>query len=134
VGRKVDPIMFKVFHGKEHSLNDVLAQHKGVRASFGDRMPAGQTLCGRHPGTAAGVREERGRLIGFDSNRQDAITQIDAFARISGLRFPIPKDFGNKVADQHGATRTPLTFLSMRREPSATKGGSTINSRLAPAF
>jgi hypothetical protein len=41
VGRKVDPIMFKVFHGKEHSLNDVLAQHKGVRASFGDRMPAG---------------------------------------------------------------------------------------------
>jgi hypothetical protein len=72
-------------------------------------------------------------LIGFDSNRQDAITEIDAFARISGLRFPIPKDIRNKVADQHGATRMPLAFLSMRGEPSAIRGGSTINSRLAPA-
>jgi hypothetical protein len=61
VGRKVDPFMLKVFRGKEHSLNDVLAQHKDVRSSFGDRMPAGQTLCGRHAGTVAGVREEGGR-------------------------------------------------------------------------
>ena len=50
-------------------------------------------------------------LIGIDSNRQDAVTEMDAFARLNGLTFPILKDVGNKVADQFGATRTPEAFL-----------------------
>ena len=50
-------------------------------------------------------------LIGIDSNRQDAITEIDAFARQNSLTFPILKDVGNRVADQFGATRTPEAFF-----------------------
>ena len=50
-------------------------------------------------------------LVGIDSNRQDAMTEMDAFARQHGLTFPILKDVGNKVADQFGATRTPEAFV-----------------------
>ncbi len=50
-------------------------------------------------------------LIGIDSNRQDAVTEMDAFSRLNHLTFPFLKDVGNKVADQFGATRTPQAFL-----------------------
>ncbi len=108
VGRKVDPFTLKDFRGKEHSLNDVLAQHKGVAVIFlGTECPLAKLYAGRLQQLSLEFAKKGVALIGVDSNRQDAITEIDAFARMNGLTFPILKDLGNKLADQLGATRTP---------------------------
>ncbi len=51
------------------------------------------------------------RFLGVNSNRQDSTEEIAAHAAEHGIRFPIAKDYGNKVADRYGVTRTPEVFL-----------------------
>ena len=50
-------------------------------------------------------------FVGINSNRQDAVTEIAAFARKNDIHFPLLKDAGNVVADQFGAQRTPEIFV-----------------------
>ncbi len=50
-------------------------------------------------------------FIGIDPNSQDSLAEISAYARTSGIEFPILKDLNNKVADAIGATRTPEVFV-----------------------
>ncbi|HEV3301624.1 MAG TPA: redoxin domain-containing protein [Planctomycetaceae bacterium] len=112
VGRKVEPFTLKDFRGKEHSLKEMLAQHKGVAIVFiGTECPLVKLYANRMQELSQAFAAKGVALVGIDSNRQDAITEIDAFARVNGLNFPILKDVGNKVADQLGATRTPEALL-----------------------
>ena len=50
-------------------------------------------------------------VFGIESSRQDSFTEIGAFARVHGIKFPLLKDLGNKVADRFGAIRTPEVFV-----------------------
>src|SRR5580692_10234424 len=112
VGRKVESFTLKDFRGKDHSLKEMLAQHKGVAVIFvGTECPLVKLYATRMQELSQEFAKKGVALVAIDSNRQDAITEIDAFARINGLSFPILKDVGNKVADQLGATRTPEAIL-----------------------
>ncbi len=112
VGRKVEPFALKDFRGKEHSLKEMLAHHKGVAIIFvGTECPLVKLYATRMQELSQAFAAKGVALVAIDSNRQDAITEIDAFARVNGLTFPILKDVGNKVADQLGATRTPEAIL-----------------------
>ena len=112
VGRKIDPFTLQDFRGKEHSLATILAQHKGVAVIFlGTECPLAKLYASRLQELSVEFAKKGVALIGIDANRQDAITEIDAFARQNSLTFPILKDVGNKVADQFGATRTPEAFF-----------------------
>ncbi|HEV3416948.1 MAG TPA: redoxin domain-containing protein, partial [Pirellulales bacterium] len=112
VGRKVESFTLKDFRGKEHSLKEILAQRKGVAIVFiGTECPLVKLYANRMQELSQAFAAKGVALVGIDSNRQDAITEIDAYARVNGLNFPILKDVGNKVADQLGATRTPEALL-----------------------
>jgi peroxiredoxin/mono/diheme cytochrome c family protein len=112
VGRKVEPFALKDFRGKEHSLKDLLAHHKGVALIFvGTECPLVKLYAGRMQELSQAFAKQGIALVAIDSNRQDAVTQMDAFARVNNLTFPLLKDVGNKVADQLGATRTPEAFF-----------------------
>jgi peroxiredoxin len=112
VGRKVEPFSLKDFRGREHSLATMLRQHKGVAVVFlGTECPLVKLYAARMQELSQAFAKQGVALVGIDSNRQDAITELDAFARINSLTFPILKDVGNKVADQLGATRTPEAFF-----------------------
>jgi len=112
VGRKVEPFTLKDFRGADHSLSDILAHHKGVAVIFlGTECPLAKLYANRMQELSVEFAKKGVALVAIDSNRQDAITEIDAFARHNALTFPILKDVGNKVADQLGATRTPEAFL-----------------------
>lgn len=50
-------------------------------------------------------------LVGVSSNRQDSTEDLVTFAEKHKIRFPIGKDYQNKIADRFGATRTPEVFL-----------------------
>ena len=50
-------------------------------------------------------------VIGINSNTQDSMTEMTAYAERHGVQFPLLKDVGNKVADQFKAARTPEVFL-----------------------
>jgi peroxiredoxin len=112
VGQRVQPFTLKDFRGKDHALKELLAQHKGVAVIFlGTECPLAKLYAARLQELSVQFAKQGVALIGIDSNRQDAVTEMDAFARLNGLTFPILKDVGNKVADQFGATRTPQAFL-----------------------
>jgi peroxiredoxin len=112
VGRKVEPFTLKDFRGTEHSLKEMLAKHKAVAVIFfGTECPLVKLYATRMQELSQEFAKKGVALVAIDSNRQDAITEIDAFARLNGLTFPILKDVGNKVADQLGATRTPEALL-----------------------
>ena len=51
------------------------------------------------------------RIVAVNSNSQDSLTEIAAFAKQLEIPFPVLKDVGNKVADKFGAKRTPQVFL-----------------------
>lgn len=54
---------------------------------------------------------DRLAVIGINSNTQDSLTEMKAYAERSGVTFPLLKDLNNKVADQFDAKRTPEVFL-----------------------
>ena len=54
-------------------------------------------------------------ILGVNSNSQDAITEIAAYARIHDVTFPLLKDTGNRLADSMAAVRTPEVFLLDRQ-------------------
>lgn len=112
VGRKITPFALKDYHGRAHSLADLLLKKKAVAIVFlGTECPLAK-LYG--PRMEALSKEFEGKDVAFlaiDSNRQDAVGEMEAFARQQGLTFPIVKDLSNRVADEFGATRTPEAFL-----------------------
>jgi mono/diheme cytochrome c family protein len=50
-------------------------------------------------------------FVAIDSNQQDSLTELAAFARKHKLEIPVLKDPGNQVADAFGAERTPEVFV-----------------------
>lgn len=50
-------------------------------------------------------------FVAVDSNVQDSLAEIRAFARTHELRFPLMKDLGFQAADRFGATRNPEVFV-----------------------
>ena len=94
--------------GGQHSLADysdksVVVAFLGVECPlaklYGPRLA---DLAESFPGVA---------FLGINSNTQDSITELAAYARVHKLNFPLLKDPGNRVADLFGAERTPEVFV-----------------------
>lgn len=51
------------------------------------------------------------RFVGVSSNRQDSFAKLRRYRREHAIRFPILKDFDQRVAEWCGATRTPEALL-----------------------
>jgi len=112
VGRRVQPFMLKDYRGKEHSLASILQQNKAVAVIFlGTECPLAKLYGPRMEELSKEFAAKGVAFIAINSNRQDAITEMDGFARQHRLTFPFLKDVGNKVADDFGATRTPEAFV-----------------------
>ena len=54
---------------------------------------------------------EKIAVIGINSNTQDSMTEMTAFANRHNIKYPMLKDVGNVIADQFEAERTPQVFL-----------------------
>jgi peroxiredoxin len=112
VGHKVKPFVLKDYRGAEHSLAALLGEKKAVVVVFlGTECPLAKLYGPRMEALAKEFAAKRVGFLGIDSNRQDAVVEMDAFARQQGIAFPILKDLSNRVADDFGATRTPEAFL-----------------------
>ncbi len=51
------------------------------------------------------------RFFGVNSNTQDSMSEVREFAEKYDLKFPLLKDYDNKIADQFDARRTPEVFV-----------------------
>jgi peroxiredoxin len=69
-------------------------------------------LYGQKLGEMEKTYAKRGvQFIGINSNQQDTLQEIAGYGTKFGVKFPLLKDPGAKVADQFGATRTQEAFV-----------------------
>jgi len=111
VGGKVENFTLKDFRGQPHSLADFKGKKAVVVVFLGAECPLAKLYGSRLQQLSTDFAAQGIAFLGIDANRQDAITEIDAYARTHGVTFPILKDVGNTVADKFGATRTPEVFV-----------------------
>jgi len=99
------------FRGKQHQLSDFSDRKLVVVAFLGVECPLAK-LYGPKLAKLADEYGPRGvAFAGINSNQQDSLTEIAAYARQHGIEFPLLKDLENKVADQFAAQRTPEVFV-----------------------
>ena len=111
VGKKVDTF----------SLPDITASRFGsttcrdsrplVVAFLGTECPLAKQYAPRLAELAKEYEAKGVKFVAIDSNLQDSLAEIAAFAKMHELDFPVLKDMNNRVADAFGATRTPEVFV-----------------------
>ncbi len=111
VGMKIGAFSLKSQFGKEYSLQDFADSDVVVVAFIGAECPLAKLYGPRLAELATKFKDKRVAFVGIDSNRQDSIAEIAAYAQRHKIEFPVLKDPGNIVADQFGATRTPEVFV-----------------------
>ncbi len=111
LGRKIEDFTLKDFRGKQHSLSDFGGKRLVVAYFMGTECPLVKLYAPRLQRLHEKYATRGVAFIAINSNVQDSITELAAFARTTGTTFPILKDLQNRVADQFQATRTPQVFL-----------------------
>ena len=104
---KVTPFALKDFRGKQHSLEDLADSRFVVAVFLGTECPLAKLYGPRLAELHAKYSSRGVAFIGVNPNQQDSLTEIAAHARRHGLKFPVLKDTGNRLADQLSVTRTP---------------------------
>lgn len=111
LGKSLGDFSLQDYRGKEHRLSDLKEAKLVVVAFVGTECPLAKTYGVRLAHLAKEYEPKGVRFLAIDSNAQDAVTTIAAYARLHGIEFPILKDLNNKVADDFGAERTPQVFV-----------------------
>ncbi|HEX3725824.1 MAG TPA: redoxin domain-containing protein [Pirellulales bacterium] len=109
--RPIQNFRLRDAHGKDFSLDDFKARKFVVIAMLGTECPLAMLYAPRLEEISERFAAQGIGLIGINSNQQDSISELAAFVKIHGIKFPVLKDVGNVVADQLGAERTPEVFV-----------------------
>jgi peroxiredoxin len=107
LGTKIADFECPDFYGKVHHLSDFKESQAIVMVFVGTECPLVRAYSPRLNQLAADYADQKVTFLGVDSNRQDNLEEIKAFARQFKIAFPILKDNENRVADLVGAIRTP---------------------------
>jgi peroxiredoxin len=108
---RLAPFTLQDFRGKSWTLDDFKDQQLLVVAFLGTECPLAKLYGPRLAKLHAEYAPKGVGFVGLDSNAQDAVTALAAYARLHNVTFPLLKDLNNRVADQLGAQRTPEVFV-----------------------
>jgi peroxiredoxin len=111
LGRQAESFRLQDFRGKMHALEDFSDSKLLVIAFMGTECPLAKLYAPRMEALSQKFDTADVQFLIINSNRQDSLTELAAYARIHKLSFPVLKDPGNRVADQLGAIRTPEAFV-----------------------
>ena len=81
IGRRIQDFSLKNHFGKEHALHDFADRDVVVVAFIGTECPLAQLYGPRLAELAKKVGSRRVAIVGIDSNQQDSIQEIGAYAR-----------------------------------------------------
>jgi peroxiredoxin len=121
IGKPVGTLELTDVHGKPHALDEHREQVV-VLVFLGVECPLAAKYAPRLCELAEEFKDQGVAFLGVDSNLQDSLSEIAAFARRHSLTFPIYKDNHNQVADRTGATRTPEVVLLDRQRTLRYRG------------
>ena len=110
IGKKVENFSLPNTYGQAVSLAD-FPDKLVVLAFLGTECPLARNYAPRLRDLATEFGSQGVVFLGIDSNMQDSLTEMAAFARKMDLPIPLLKDNKNELADKVGAVRTPEVFL-----------------------
>ncbi len=110
VGKKISAFKLKNQFGKDVSIKD-LKQDVVVVVFLGTECPMAKLYAPKLAAIEKEFEQSQVAFIGIDSNQQDSIQELAAYAKRHNLTFPLLKDVRNLVADHFGAIRTPEVFV-----------------------
>jgi peroxiredoxin len=97
--------------GKIVELTEKPQQKLTVVCFLGAECPLAR-LYGPKLNEMSAAYESKGvQFIGVNSNQQDSLEDVKKYVKRYEIRFPMAKDYNNKVADQYAAVRTPEVFV-----------------------
>jgi len=111
LGRKIENFELQDYRGKTYQLADDAPQPLVVVAFLGTECPLAKLYAPRLAQLAKEYQPQGVAFVAIDSNQQDSIAELGAFARAHEITFPLLKDPGNVVADRFAAERTPVVFV-----------------------
>lgn len=107
LGEQVPAFQLRDCYGALHGLDDFRDSRVVVVVFLGTECPLVKLYSRRLCALAESYDDQSVSFVGVNSNTQDTITELVAFANRFKLNFPLLKDATHAVADQFSATRTP---------------------------
>lgn len=111
LSRAIENFILVDHRGKQHALSDFAKHELVVVAFLGVDCPLAKLYANRLNDIASEYANRGVAMFAIDSNRQDSLSELAAFARRHELTYALLKDNRNQVADIFGAERTPQVFL-----------------------
>ena len=111
LGRQVTEFSLRDSDSREHKLADYADKQFVVLAFLGVECPLAKFYAPRLNKLAEQYAARGVAFLAVDSNQQDSIAEMQAYARAQALKIPFMKDPGNRLADAVGAQRTPEVFV-----------------------
>jgi peroxiredoxin len=98
-------------HAQKWSLDAQKDKQIVVVAFVGTECPLAKLYGPRLAQFAASNAGKSVAFVAIDSNVQDSLAEISAYARNAKIDFPVLRDVKNEVAAQFGAVRNPQVFV-----------------------
>jgi peroxiredoxin len=98
-------------HGQKWSLDALKDKQIVVVAFVGTECPLAKLYGPRLAQLAAAFAGKSVAFVAIDSNVQDSLAALSAYAGHAKIDFPVLRDIKNEVAAQFGALRNPQVFV-----------------------
>ncbi|HXY34900.1 MAG TPA: redoxin domain-containing protein [Planctomycetaceae bacterium] len=98
-------------HAQKWSLDLQKDKQVVVVAFVGTECPLAKLYGPRLAQLAAAYEGKSVTFVAIDSNVQDSLAELTAYARNAKIEFPVLRDVKNEVAARFGATRNPVVFV-----------------------
>jgi peroxiredoxin len=111
VGRAIDDFTLNDHLGAKRSLAEWKDAKAIVVVFLGAECPLAKLYAIKLAELDAKYASQGVQFVGVNANSQDTLQEIAVYATKHGIKFPVLKDAGARVADLFGATRTPEAFV-----------------------
>jgi peroxiredoxin len=98
-------------HAQKWSLDVQKDKQIVVVAFVGTECPLAKLYGPRLAQLASAYAGKSVAFVAVDSNVQDSLAELSAYARTAKIEFPVLRDVKNEVAAQFGAIRNPQVFV-----------------------
>jgi len=111
IGTTIDEFTLPDVDGQARELKSLKGKTGTVLIFIAVQCPVSNAYNERMEKLAEDYKAKGISVIGINANSSDDAATVKAHAAEKGLKFPILKDAGNKIADKLGATRTPEAYF-----------------------
>jgi peroxiredoxin len=111
IGATIDEFTLPDVDGQDRAFKSLKGKNGTVLIFIAVQCPVSNAYNERMEKLAEDYKAKGVAVIGINANASDDAATVKSHAAAKGLKFPILKDPGNKLADKLGASKTPEAYF-----------------------